>query len=135
MCRPEHERGPQVPQHEDLFRIVSAEHIKEGRISSGAFNYSPCFSVDVASRTESPEASLSRVPRACAVIKFNCGAAREIGGLDTRDEPEEENAAHAHVYTNPGNSKRKTLAKKLVTECQLEVIINHCDPATSAAGG
>jgi hypothetical protein len=115
---------------EDLFRIVSAEWIHEGRVSSGAFTFRDCFSVEISSRTSGPLESLSRVPGACAVVRFNCGQARAIGGMDTRDERDEfhpENQAHAHVYTDPtGNSRRKTLAKAFVTQCKPEIVLNQC---------
>jgi hypothetical protein len=129
MCRALEERGPQIAPEEELFRIVSAEHVKGGVVSTGAFNYKDCFSVEVVSRTAGPADSLSRVPRACAVIRFNCGCARTVGGLDTRDERDDThpaNLAHAHVYPTGGSARRKTLAKAFVIQCRPEIVLNNC---------
>jgi len=129
MCRALADRGPAILPEEDLFRIVATEHVKGGVVSTGAFNYRDCFSVEIVSRSGGPADSLSRVPGACAVIRFNCGCAREIGELDTRDERDDthpENLAHAHVYTNGGSARRKTLARAFVTQCRPEIVLNDC---------
>ena len=130
MCRPPENRGPQVAAGEDLFRMVPADYVKDGLVSTGAFTYKDCFSVEIVSRTAGPADSLSRVPQACAVIRFNCGCARMHGALDARDERDEthpENLAHAHVYTS--TERRKTLAKEFVTRCRPQIVLNICGPA------
>lgn len=107
--------------------MVSREYVKGGVISTGAFTYRDCFSVEIVSRTNGPADSLSRVPQACAVVRFNCGCARIIGQLDARDERDEaqpQNLAHAHVYTSSAN--RKTLARAFVTECKPKIVLNSC---------
>ena len=109
--------------------MVPGEYVKDGKVSSGAFNYPNCFSVDIVSRSGGAEESLARVPRACAVIRFNCGCAREVGDLDTRDELDDahpENLAHAHVYTNNAGGRRKALAKRFVVQCQPAIVVNNC---------
>lgn len=130
MCRAVADRGPAIPSDEDLFRMVPADFVKGGVVSSGAFNYRDCFSVEVVSRSGGPDESLARVRAACAVIRFNCGCAREFGGMDPRDERDEshpENVAHAHVYTNDeSGGRRKTLAKAFVVNCQPQIVLNNC---------
>ena len=129
MCRPVADRGNPIDAAEDLFRMVSVSHVKGGVVSSGAFNYRDCFSVEVVSRSGGPADSLARVPGACAVIRFNCGCARTVGELDARDEQDETqpaNLAHAHVYTNGGSARRKTLARAFVNECHPTIVLNNC---------
>jgi hypothetical protein len=52
-------------------------------------------------------------------VAFNCGDARDLG-FDPRRKPDPnypDNQAHANVYFDGSDSKRKTHAKKLAQNC------------------
>jgi hypothetical protein len=109
-------RGPPVDDAEQLLRVIGVEWwlAAEGRVSSAAFSW-PKFSVDRASMT-TPEATLARFSPGSGIAEFNCGGARNLG-FDTRAEPENGNDAHAHVYCDHPNNKRKAAARKLAEAC------------------
>ena len=129
MCRPAANRGPHVPNEEDLYRVVHPMFLKSDGVSSGAFTSADCFSVDIVSRTASPETSLARVPGSCAVVRFNCGCATVAAQFEIRDEEDPEhpdNPAHAHVYTTESTSQRKARARAFVNQCKPQVVLNTC---------
>jgi len=118
------ERGPAVPDHEDLYRgITTADWwvSEENRPSSAAFRVDPPFSVDIVSLAGSPEFTLAHLPPGAGLVQFNSGKARSLG-FDARHEldPEHpENPAHAHVYTALMGNSRKKAAQKLVALCMV----------------
>ena len=118
-------RGPEVDGAEQLYRAI---HLREWwnaevtppRPRSAAFNW-PKFSVNIASILGEKGAMdhlahVLKCPNG-AIVAFRCGCARELG-FDPRREPENDNAAHAHVYYDGSNSSRKTRAKKLANHCR-----------------
>jgi hypothetical protein len=116
------ERGPAVPDHEDLFRGIPTEAWwvpEEKRPSSAAFRVDSPFSVDIVSLAGSPESTLAHLPPGSGLVQFNSGNARLVG-FDARQELDPdypENLAHAHVYTALTGNGRKKAAQKLVGLC------------------
>lgn len=115
-------QGPPVGDHEDLYRCLTHPHWYnqvEDRVSSAAFNW-PVFSVDIASISGSPEATLAPFLSGTGLVVFRCGEARLIG-CDPRHESDElrpDNLAHAHVYMPLPNSQRKKAARRLADLCR-----------------
>lgn len=107
-------RGPEVPAHEDLYRgIIHPDwwDPEDGHLSSGIYGF-PKFSAYIASLT-SKEACLEPFPDGSGLIKFNSGAARELG-FDACHEPEDGEEAHSNVYCDLKSGKRKKQARKLI---------------------
>lgn len=119
------DRGPLVPNAEDVYRILTHPNwVKRdlGIPSTAAFSF-PKFSVDRAAMT-TPERSAARFDDVTHVAEFNVGEAAKLG-LSTHAEVDvdyPENDAHAHVYHSAGNSGRKRAAKELVAACRLIAI-------------
>ncbi len=110
--------GPPVGDNEELYRCITVARWwveEEDRPSSLAFKF-PCFSVDVAAISGSPEATLARFRAGTGLVVFSCQVAKQLG-CDVRLEADErypDNKAHAHVYMPVASGKRKTAARKLV---------------------
>jgi len=110
-------RGPEVAAHEELLRAITCLSwwvSAEKRVSSAAFTVTSPFSVHVRSLTTDSE-FLGKFAEGAGAVMFICGPARAIG-FDTRHESDEydpDDRAHAHVYYDPNQGKRKTNAKKL----------------------
>jgi hypothetical protein len=117
--------GPEVDRKEDLYRaIITSTWWIDGRdqpLSSAAFSW-PTFSVNIESLMTFDEAvrhlrAVLKCPKGGLAL-FNCGRARDLG-FDPRKEPDPnhpENQAHANVYSDGADSKRKTRAKKLAQD-------------------
>ena len=94
-------------------------------LSSAAFSW-PVFSVNLASLMSLEDAvrHLREVLKSAkgGIVAFNCGDAKGLG-FDPRKEPDPnypQNEAHANVYSDGSDSKRKTRAKKLAASyCQV----------------
>lgn len=125
--------GPVVSGDESLFRILTNVNRASGwldgngQISSAAFNLR-CFSVEIESRTNGPDDSMSRVSGGCAVFSFSCACAQGHGFdiRDERDPDHPENKAHANVYLDRENNERKRAAKRLKELCRPRLEINAC---------
>jgi hypothetical protein len=113
--------GPEVDGREHLYRCITTPAwwvAEENRPSSAAFK-SPVFSVDIASLVGSPANTLSRFPRGCGLVQFNCGDAKAIGFVARQEiDPRfPDNLAHANVYNDAqSGNKRKTVAQKLIDQ-------------------
>ncbi len=118
---PENARGPSVDVAENLYRAITCSEWWKAELrqpSSAAFNY-PKFSVDIASRCTVEEALARRRKPGCGLVRFNCGAARELG-FDARDELDPDfpdNETHANVYCDFGSKRRKKRARELASHC------------------
>lgn len=121
-------RGPEVDAKEDLYRMITTKTwwvAGEGRPSSAAFD-EPKFSVNVASLTSVDE-SLRQLREVLGkpnggLVVFNCGEARDLG-FDARLELDEQypnNTAHAHVYYEGGEGRKKK-ARQLAKQCRVAV--------------
>jgi hypothetical protein len=110
--------GAPVGDDEELYRCITDPRWwveEEDRPSSFAFKY-PCFSVDVASISGSPEATLVRFRPGTGLVVFPCRVAKQLG-CDVHLEADDrypDNRAHAHVYMPKASARRKTAARKLV---------------------
>lgn len=119
-------RGPQVADDEELYRCITHRAWwcqEERRLSSAAFSW-PVFSVDVASISGSPAATLSRFDPGTGLVSFECHLAKELG-CDPRleaDPKHPDNKAHANVYT-PEGSRRKRTAKRLAEICSQRILV------------
>ena len=110
--------GPELAVDEDLYRCITTPTWwvdEENRPSSAAFRH-PDFSTDIVSIAGTPDYTLSRFGPGCGLVLFNYGDAKLIGFLARKelDPQHPDNLAHANVYSHPSNSKRKTMALKLV---------------------
>lgn len=115
-------RGPEVDRAEELYRAitVSAWWIADRAqpVSSAAFSW-PVFSANIASIMTFEDAirhlrEILKCPDG-GLVAFNVGNAQDLG-FDPRKEPDldyPDNRAHANVYSDGSDSKRKTRAKKL----------------------
>ena len=123
-------RGPQVDPVEDAYRaIVVPEWWNNAtdppRVSSLAFKVRIPFSVNLVSLM-SLEDAVQHMSRKLqcphgGIVSFNCGDARSLG-FDPRKEKDlrnPDNIAHAHVYWDGSNNKRKSAAKRLAQLCQV----------------
>ncbi len=113
------QRGPEVSGQEALLRGIFHPNWWDPDskcLSSGVFGF-PKFSAFVESLTDTYDL-LQSFPDGSGTIRFNAGAARELG-FDARHEPEEGNDAHANVYCDLSSSQRKKRARKLVEASQL----------------
>ena len=109
----ESSRGPEVPPHEDLLRVILHPYWwdpKDCHVSSAIFGF-PKFSAFIASMT-TEEALLKRFRSGSGMLKFNCGVARRHG-FDAHHEPEQDDNAHANVYRI---NKSKKHARELLRE-------------------
>lgn len=120
------ERGPSVPDHEELFRAITVPDWwladpERPRPRSAAFSY-PSFSTNIASMILLDGAirhlaEVLRCPNG-AIVGFSCRMAKELG-FDPRQELDPahpDNLAHANVYSDGGSSERKRRAKRLAEE-------------------
>lgn len=111
MC--EERRGNPLPPEENVFRVLTHPSWwveADERISSAAFN-NPQFSGDVESMT-TIEDSIGRHRNGSGLAKFNVGAAKALG-IECLHFPEHGNDAHANVYNDGTDNKRKGKARKL----------------------
>jgi hypothetical protein len=121
--------GPQVPASEDAYRpILTMLHwsAEDDRPSSACFD-TDYLSVELCSRTSASDSARRQQVRdrtVFYVVRFNCGAAREIG-FDTRDERDDidpDNSAHAHLYNTwfdqgLSNNQRKKRCRHMSELC------------------
>jgi hypothetical protein len=119
-------RGPEVDPADNLFRAINAQSWwiagRRQPLSSAAFSW-PVFSANIESLMSFDEAvqHLRRVLKSPkgGIVVFNCGNAKGLG-FDPRKEPDPtfpQNKAHANVYSDGSDSKRKSRAKKLAEHC------------------
>lgn len=123
-------RGPDVPPHEDLLRVMMHPHWwneAEQRPSSALFAFAK-FSAYIASLTTPdhpvrrlPEES-GRFPAGSGVLSFQCGEARTLG-YDARHEPENGDNSHAHVYCELNAKQRKKNFQKLLALATTRVVV------------
>jgi hypothetical protein len=115
-------RGPEVAPAENLYRAIHDQRWwiadRAQPLSSAAFSW-PVFSVNIATLMSLEEAvrHLREVLKSekGGIVAFNCGDAKGLG-FDPRKEADQnypQNKAHANVYSDGNDSKRKTRAKKL----------------------
>jgi len=119
------ERGPAVEPNEALYRFVTAPSFwvaAENRPSSSLFDAPPRVSVNIASLTTivrcRAQLSSELARPEGGMVSFNCGQARQLG-FDARHEPENDNQAHAHLYTDAlaKPKERKRNAQRLARLC------------------
>lgn len=116
--------GRAVDENEQLYRAIMHPSWwvpAERRISSAAFKRDPVFSVDVASISGSPEATLARFLPGTGLASFACRVAIRLG-LAVRIEPDPlfpENDAHAHVYMPTERKNRMKIAMQLAQACSI----------------
>ncbi len=121
-------RGPQVDPREDLYRAVDVPEwwdlsVAPPRVRSFAFKVHSPFSVNIASIIGLDGAlhhmeDVLHCPDG-GIVSFNCGDARSIR-FDARQELDPQypdNKAHAHVYYDGTNSRRKRDAKAMAEMC------------------
>lgn len=123
-------RGPEVPPHEDLLRVIMHPHWwneEEQRPSSALFAFAK-FSAYIASLTapDHPVRQLphdsGRFPAGSGVLTFQSGEARALG-YDARHEPENGDNSHAHVYCEMNAKQRKKNFQRLLASPNTRVVV------------